>query len=416
MKTFHYMGACLLVCGVLTACGPSSKKNAEGTVFSPSQRESSLSDSARKQAIMEKRASLAASTDSIFMMQGVKFSVLPPAIVNGVDAAASELLASRLINIAATNGIGGLPVNPVLGLVTRVERTESSMTTTAPQQTAVRYSLTFYCGNFISNEIYASASVSVSGVGTDLDAATLNAFGEVKETPQMKEMFRVANEMAMKWYDTPSNVSMAVDQAVATRDYALAMAILSSVPSQSTSRAYAEKKNAEICELFFQSKADELYGRMMAAIASSDGGYNPEAGAMFALIPHNSKIWEKADKAFTDYCRAIESNRREAIAAAKAEKDRQDQTALLLELERIQIEKAKAPYEMQATLSHVNTESQLQLAKLNADTQVAVAHEQALGRKYANTGGFFGLGRLWDGAFGIANRLLDKFDHKEHEE
>ena len=416
MKTFHYLWASMIACGIITACGNSAKKNADGTIFSPTHKESSLSDSARQQAIADKRASLAISVDSIFMMQGVKFSVLPPAIVNGVDATASERLASRLINIAAVNGIGGLPLNPVLGLVTRVERTESSMTTTAPQQTAVCYSLTFYCGNFISNEIYASASTSVAGVGSDIDAATLNAFGEVKETPQMKEMFRAAGEMAMKWYDTPSNVSIAVDQAVATRDYALAMAILSSVPSQSSSRAYAEKKNAEICDLFFQSKADELYGRMMAAIASSDGGYSPEAGAMFALIPHNSKIWDKADKAFTDYCRAIDSNRREAIAAAKAEKDRQDQTALLLELERIQVEKAKAPYEMQATLSKVNTDSQLQLARINADTQMAVAHEQALGRKYANTGGFFGLGRLWDGAFGIANRLLDKFDHRNDED
>ncbi len=412
MKTFHLIGVSLLSCGVLavgSSCGP---KKEDTTKFSPTQKESTLSDSEREAAIAEKRASLSVDGDSIFLLQGVKFSVLPPAIAEGVDAAASELLASRLISIAAMNGVGGLPINPVLGLVTRVERTESSMTTTAPQQTAVSYSLTFYCGNFISDEIYASATTSVSGVGANLDEATLQAFREVKDSQQIKEMFKTASEKALKWYATTSNISMAVDQAIATRDYALAMGLLSSVPAQSPSRAYAEKKNTEITALFFESKADELYGRMMAAIAASDGHYNPEAGAMYALIPHNSKIWDKADKAFMEYCKTLESDRREAIASAKAEKNRQDQTALLLELERLQVEKAKAPYEMQATLSKVNTDAQLALAQINADSRVAVAEAQAMGRKYANTGGFFGLGRLWDGAFGIANRIMDKFEHR----
>lgn len=397
MKSLNILMSFLIASLALCSCGGSGSK---GTKFAPAEKESTMSDDERQNKIAEKKASLNVSLDSILNLDGLKFSVMPPATGDGVTQAASERLATKIINIAAANGIGGIAVNPVLGLVTKVDRTESSVTATAPQNTVVKYDLTLYCGNFISNDLYASATQSVSGVGVDLESATIQAFSEVKDSPAFKEMFRKASDNALAWYNNQSNISMIVDQAIAEDNYALAMALLSSVPVQASTHEYALKRNAEVSEKFFQSKAEELFSNMKAAIAASDGEYNPEAGAYFALIPHDSKIWQAADKAFNEYCKAIDSERRDAIERAHAVEDRDALNAHLLEMEKLQVEKIKAPYEAQAAI-----------ARINADAKVSVAQAKAEGKKNANTGGFLGLGKLWDGGFGLANRLLDKLDN-----
>ena len=394
----YILGTGLLLLGVLTSCVGSETKT-EGKKFAPTEKQSSLSDSERQAAIAEKRVSLNATLDDILISDGVKFSVLPPVIGNGVSEAASQRLATKIINIAAQNGIGGLALNPVLGLVTKVERTESSITNTAPQKTVVKYELTLYCGNFISNDIYASASTTVAGVGANLEAATLQAFSDVKDTPALKEMFKKASENAVKWYDNESNINMLLDAAMSEQNYPLAMALLSSVPAQCTTREYAVKRNAEITALFFQSNADALFSRMQAAISSSNGEYNPEVGALYSLIPHNYKVWEDADKVFAAYCKALDSDRRDAIARDRAVKDRDAANAQILDLEKLQVEKIKSPYAAQATI-----------ARINADCRVGVARANAEGKKNANTGGFLGLGKLWDGGFKLAEKLLDKLD------
>ena len=395
MKATHIIYTAA-VAMTLTACGGNGNNESTGTKFAPMEKQSSLSESERSAAIAEKKASLAFSVDSILNYNGVKFSVMPPATGDGVTAAAAERLTTKIIAIAARNGIGGLAVNPVLGLVTKVDRTESALTATAPQKTIARYELTFYCGNFVSNDIYASASVTVTGVGADLDAATLQAFGELKDTPAIAEMLRTASARAMEWYNDEANISVLVDQAVAEQNYALAMALLASVPAHATTHEYAAKRNAEVSDMFFQSKADELFSNMTAAIAASEGIYNPAVGAYYCLIPHNSKIWPEADKAFAEYCKTVDSDRRDALARARSVEDRDARDAQLLAMERLEVEKIKAPYEAQAAI-----------AQIEADARVGVAQANAEGKKNANTGGFLGLGKLWDGGFGLANRLLD---------
>lgn len=394
---FTYILATLLATAIITSCG--SDGGQKGTKFAPAEKQSSMTETERADAIAQKRAALNVNIDSVLNLTGVKFSVMPPATGNGISQAASERLATRIINISARNGIGGLAVNPVLGVVSKADRVESSVTNTTPQKSVVKYELTLYCGNFVSNDIYGSATVSLTGVGSDLETATLQAFSELKDTPALKELFRKAAESAMAWYNNESNISMIVDQAVSEQNYALAMALLSSVPAQSSTHEYAAGRNAEVSNLFFQAKADELYSNMKAAIAASNGEYNPAAGAYYSLIPHNARIWPEADKDFNEYCKTLNSDRRDAIARMHATEDRDAMNAQLLEMEKLQVEKIKAPLEACATI-----------AQINADARVAVAQANAEGKKNANTGGFLSLGKLWDNGFNFMNRLFDDED------
>ncbi|MCQ2258579.1 MAG: hypothetical protein MJZ41_11405 [Bacteroidaceae bacterium] len=379
----------------LSSCGGSGSNDKNtGTKFAPKERTSSLSDDEREEAIAQKHSELAQeiNIDSILSNHGVAFSVLPPAVDKNIPQAASDKLGTKMIQIASQNGIGGLCKNPVLAMVSRVDCVQRELTGTAPQKAIVKYEVTMYCGNFITNDIYASSAQTITGVGSTFDDAASKAMNELKNTADMQKMLSTASERAIKWYSATANVQKLVDEEVGNRNYALAMALLSSVPEQaSATYAYAEKKNKEVCDMFFEEKAAELLGELEGAIAAAGEDYNPGLGAYLKVIPVRSSSYARAKQIYDNYLSHV----------ADVKKDEREK-AHLLAMEELQVEKIKAPYEAEATI-----------AKINADARVGVAQAKAQEAKNANTGGFLGMGKLWDGTFGLANRLFDNLEGKK---
>lgn len=385
-KTYIYIiGVAAMM---LTACGGNGDKK-KG--FNPQDRTStSMSIEDRDAAIEAKRNSLAQeiNIDSILSNHGVTFSVLPPAINTNLPQAASDKLGTRMIQIATQNGIGGLCKNPVLAMVSRVDCVQRELTGSAPQKAIVKYEVTMYCGNFITNDIYASSSQTITGVGSNFGDASSKAMNELKNTADMQKMLSTASERAIKWYSSTANVKKIVDEAVGNRNYALAMALLSSVPSQaSATYAYAEKRNKEVSDLFFEEKAAELLGELEGAIAAAGEEYVPGLGAYLKVIPVRSSSYARAKKVYDDYLKHVAD-----VCSDKRMKAHE------LAMEKLQVEKIKAPYEAQATIERIKADARVDVAKANAE-----------GKKNANTGGFLGLGKLWDGGFGLANRVMDHF-------
>ena len=385
-KTYIYIiGVAAMM---LTACGGNGDKK-KG--FNPQDRTStSMSIEDRDAAIEAKRNSLAQeiNIDSILSNHGVTFSVLPPAINTNLPQAASDKLGTRMIQIATQNGIGGLCKNPVLAMVSRVDCVQRELTGSAPQKAIVKYEVTMYCGNFITNDIYASSSQTITGVGSNFEDASSKAMNELKNTADMQKMLSTASERAINWYSSTENVKKIVDEAVGNRNYALAMALLSSVPSQaSATYAYAEKRNKEVSDLFFEEKAAELLGELEGAIAAAGEEYVPGLGAYLKVIPVRSSSYARAKKVYDDYLKHVAD-----VCSDKRMKAHE------LAMEKLQVEKIKAPYEAQATIERIKADARVDVAKANAE-----------GKKNANTGGFLGLGKLWDGGFGLANRVMDHF-------
>lgn len=367
---------------MLTACSGNGDKQKS---FNPQDRTStSMSIEERDAAIEAKRNSLAqeVNIDSILSNHGVSFSVLPPAINTNLPKAASDKLGTKMIQIASKNGIGGLCTNPVLALVSRVDCVQRELTGSAPQKAIVKYEVTMYCGNFITNDIYASSSQTITGVGASFEDAASMAMNELKNTAEMQKMLSTASERAIKWYNSTSNVQKLVDQAVGKKEYALAMAMLSSVPEQaSATYAYAAKKNAEVSEIFFQEKAAEFLGALEGAIAEGGDEYNPEVGAYLQLISPRSSSYARAKQLYDQYVKRMQ-NVRDDI------RDKEHRLAM----EQLQVEKIRAKYEGEATIEQIKADAMVNTAKAKS------------------TGGFLGLGKLWDGAFGLANRLFDKLE------
>lgn len=400
MKSYFYI---LFAAVMLTACGGDAKKK----VFAPKDRTtSSMSNEDRVAAIEAKRQSLIpVSIDSLVVSHGVKFSILPPAVSENVPESASDKLTGKMIQIAAQNGIGGLCTNPVLAMVSKVDCIDRSVTGTAPQKAIVKYEVTIYCGNMATGDIYASSSQIVTGVGANFEDAASKAFNDLKNDNKMQQMLATASERALKWYNATGNVKSFVERAISKQDYALASALLSSVPQQSASFDYAVKKNEQVSDLMFQEKADALLAAMQNAI--SEGGYsqyNPQVGACLELIPQRSKAYAKAKKAYDAYVAKLDA----------AEKDRRNKEHMLA-MKELEIQKIKAPFEAQAAIEEARAAASVKKDEVWAGVLTSAAESIGNGMRGGifgengmfGKGGIFGMGTFAEPLSDFLGGLLD---------
>ena len=400
MKSYFYI---LLAAVMLSACGGDTKKK----VFAPNDRTtSSMSNEDRVAAIEAKRQSLLpVNIDSLVVSHGVKFSILPPAVSENVPESASDKLTGKMIQIAAQNGIGGLCTNPVLAMVSKVNCIDRNITGTAPQKAIVKYEVTIYCGNMATGDIYASSSQTVTGVGANFEDASSKAFNDLKNDNKMQQMLSTASERALKWYNATGNVKSFVERAIIKQDYALASALLSSVPQQSASFDYAVKKNAQVSDLMFQEKADALLAAMQNAISESgDSAFNPQVGACLELIPQRSNAYAKAKKAYDAYVARLDA----------AEKDRRNKEHMLA-MKELEIQKIKAPFEAQAAIVEARAAASVRKDEGWAGALTSAAESIGNGMRGGifgengmfGKGGIFGMGTFAEPLSDFLGGLLD---------
>lgn len=402
----------LIMCAaaiLLTACSDNKKR------FNPEDRTTSSMSAAERQAAIEakRRSLLPVDIDSLITAHSVTFSVLPPAVTENVPEAASDKLASKMIQIASQNGVSGLCTNPVLSMVSRVDCIQRELTGTAPQKAIVKYEVTMYCGNMATGDIYASSSQTLTGVGTNFDDAANNAFNGLKNDSKMQIMLRQASERAMKWYDVTGNVKAYVDRALGENKAALASAFLSTVPQESASFEYAVNRNEEVAALLFQDTSDALLAAMENAIAEGgDEKYNPEVGACLRLISQRSNVYDRAQQLYDAYLSKLDASAKErrdnANELAREEKKMQTRLALedkemqmRLALEDKEIQKIKVPLEAQAAIEQIRETASIQKDKVWSEALTSATASLAHGMR----GGIFGENGMFGkgGIFGVGS-------------
>ena len=357
---------------MIVSCG-NNTENSTSKKFNPQAKTSKLSDSEREEAIAKKRKSLAVLTvEEAVKMQGVKFSILPPAVTKDLSLDASDKLCVKMIQVAAQNGVSGLCTNPVLAMVAQVNRTESAMTNTIPQRAVVKYEVTYYCGNLITHDIYASCKQSITGVGPNFDEAAENAFDEVENNKQMSDMFANASERAIEWYSATNMVKSLVEQYMAEENYALALALLNSVPIQADSTyAYALERSLEVTRIIFEENASQILAGMQSMIAENDTSYNVEVGAMFKMISPRSAVYAEAKKCFEEYTSRVhkftDDKRKMEQELAAEKRNREYEIAadirnkeFELAKEELTVRKVTAPLEAQATLEKMKIDASVE--------------------------------------------------------
>ena len=321
MKHFFSIIGIVLMAIVIVSCGGQQK---QGTKFAPKERQSSLSDSERQAAIAQKRAELLGglNLDTLLYSHGVKFSIIQPK-VQGEDITQdiSDRIVMKMLQMACQNGISGMGTNPGFVLGTEIAQTGRAATGTTPQKMTVQYQLTFKVMNTVTGDVYATATQDVMGVGNSFVEANQNFVKEIKNTLEIQKMLQTASERIIKWYNqNAQTVKNQINEAAGKGDFALALAIATSVPEQATEIfKYASSRIDDLTKSMLHKQATDMLGEMEAAVASAGDDFDASIGAYFKLIPIDAPEHAKAQELYKTYTQKCKE-RRDALEA-KAERD-----------------------------------------------------------------------------------------------
>lgn len=355
MKIQYLLGIALLGASMISCGGGNNSQtgeSAQGVKFSPKEKESKMTDEERKAAIAERKAALQVNIESMMNSTGVKMTVLPPTPNGDITEAVSEQIGAKMLSIIAANGIGGVNNVPDFALAATMSETGRQTTGTAPQKFVVKYELNYQVMNMLDGTVYASSPESITGVGNSFEEATSNAVSEIKSTPALQSMLQTGSERIISWFnDNLPAFKNQVSAAVNENNYALALAYLNSVPSQATAAFdYAVKEQPKVLESYKKHNAATNFSALKGAIASGEQAteLNQDVYNYLAMIPEGTPEYAQAQKLVDTYQTNV----------LKRQAESQDRQYKKEESERIQKEK-------------------MELAKLDADRQIALAEAKA---------------------------------------
>ena len=334
----------ILFVAVLSSC--SGNASSQGTFFHPKERESKFSDQEREEAIARKRAELESMNrnldiDALVFENNIKLTVLPPAISEDITFETAQAVAVKAMQIVTMNGMGGYGNSPAFCLGTVFTPTRRVATGTAPQRMLMEYEVTYVVGNMLTGDVYGTYSQSVEGVGASFEEAAFNAVNSMQNDKGVQEMLRTSSGRILSWYNNnPQGFKSIVEESVARQEYALAYALLATVPEQAPDCfRYAQKRQEEVLEEMKMQKAEELLVDLRNAIAIAGDQYSPMAAGCLQLIPARSSQYAEGKALYDGYVARVESARRDSIDHERK-----------VELERLAMEKMKLKFEQEAAM------------------------------------------------------------------
>lgn len=286
----------------------------QGVVYQPETKNSSLSDEQRQAAIARQRAALNGYLDSVSYRNAVKLTIMVPKVTEEFTMQAAEVLASRMLQITAANGIAGYGGDPSFVLATLITPMQKGITSGVPAKKYTNYSINFYVANLVTGDVFGTVSREVMGVGDSEELACLNAVQSIQNDDEIKDMLRQSSEKIVNWFESnKATVIAKVNQYVQLGEYGKAYALLVSVPEAASSCFdFAQTHVDGVYALYRERLSTTYYYAMLDAMSDSEQ-YNPVAGAYMRQIPSNAPIYATAAEAFQNYvshCKDVEDARR----------------------------------------------------------------------------------------------------------
>lgn len=349
--------AIFIICVAIMTIAVTGCNENKGTKFAPKERESKISDDERSSRIAQKRASLNTIEGQLYN-HGVKFSILEPKTIgNDITPEIAQMIGVKMLQIASQNGISGLGTAPGFVLGTEIMQTGRAATGTAPQKMTVQYTLTFKVMNTATGDVYATATQDIVGVGNSFAEANINAVKNIKNTSAMQQMLSTASDRIIDWYNNNVGTLKAqVEGAAGKGDYALALAIVESVPEQAKAAfEWASQRQPDLYAQWTHKVAADNLAALQSAIATANDDFDPAVGGYFKLIPTDAPEFAKAQELYNAYQEKVKVRR--ADLEARAERDAAAQREWDMEkakmdheteLVQIEADKMKCKYESQA--------------------------------------------------------------------
>ena len=114
---------------------------------------------------------------------------------------ASQLLETKLTEIASINGIGGSQANPRFIITAKVNVETKDIIAGPPQLIAQKLAITLFVGDAINNTIFSSTTLKLRGAGTNENKAYINAFRNINsQSKELSECLDIAKNKIIAYY------------------------------------------------------------------------------------------------------------------------------------------------------------------------------------------------------------------------
>lgn len=336
----------------VVSCGGNNSGNKSAKTFAPKDRTTvEMSEAERRNAIEAKKAANGVDMNIALKSNDVKLSVMPPLPKGDITEAISERIAVKMLHLTTSNGIGGLNNVPGFALCASIQEIDKKVTATAPQKMVTKYMLSYSVRNLVTDDVYATYEQEITGVGGSFEEATKNAVNSIENNVHIQKMLATASEKIIAWFnENLATFKGQVSTALASNDYAYALALLSSVPEKATAAfEYVTSVREDVLNKFKMQNASNALVAMKQAILNADNTVSTEVYAHFSLIPIDAPEYQEALKLCTEYEAKVvqqrENDKNAKIAAQEAKLEREHQ----MELAKIEADRIVAEKQAEAT-------------------------------------------------------------------
>lgn len=126
-----------------------------------------------------------------------------PSQIEGLTESARSMIQNKMNQIVTKNGLGGTAANQRFIITCNVAVLTKDITPTAPPMHAYSLDITFYIGDGIAGEKFASKSVTIKGVGETETKAYLSALKNIKpENPELQGFVSEGKKKIIEYYNS----------------------------------------------------------------------------------------------------------------------------------------------------------------------------------------------------------------------
>lgn len=329
---------------LILSCGNKSNDR-----FNPKDRTTiKMSDEDRERALAELKQSISVNYDTLLYSHNVRMSVLPPNS-DQLTEQQTDLIGVKMLQMLSQNNVGGMNNVPGFALTASLSPISTKTTSTAPQKYMIEYDVNYSVINTVTGDVYATCVQKISGAGSSKEQAVNEALKQIVPNNDVAKMLETASGRIINWFnDNLGAFKAQVSEAEAKDNYALALALIQSVPQQAqTAYAYAESRRVDVENKLKRQIANSELVALKQAIINSNNEISADVYAHYSMISPSSPYYKEATDAITKYEKDVTAKRAADTARQQAhlEAERKQQ----MELAKMENSRIMAKYTAQAS-------------------------------------------------------------------
>ncbi len=214
-----------------------------------------------------------------------------------IPDATINMINSRLANAVSSDGIIASDKYGQFFITARFNHISEDILPGPPRQFAVTTSLTLFIGDIAGQQVFASKSFDLQGVGTSSQRALINSLQGINaRNDNFRDFISTGRDKIISYFNNNYNVILArAKKALSTRSYDEALYYATSIPECCIGYPEAVEAISSIFKSYLDYDSEMFYKKAFSVWASSpDVAGAREAALYLSLIDSSSSFYQKA--------------------------------------------------------------------------------------------------------------------------